>query len=77
MDGYDPNNSSYQTVSTLWSACRAANLSYGRIHLQSGQMAYVIQCKQCKQRHGSFCGRYGAAVYDIKTLVKPIEFQIK
>jgi len=43
----------------------AEHLAYhNRYTLKSGQMATVIRCKQ---RMGTFCDRYGAAFYDLKT----------
>ncbi len=43
----------------------AEKLAYhSRYRLKSGQMVYVIRCKQHK---GTFCDRYGTAFYDLKT----------
>lgn len=43
----------------------AEQLAYhSRYTLQSGQVVYVIRCKQ---HRGTFCDRYGTAFYDLKT----------
>ena len=43
----------------------AERLAYhSRYRLQSGQIVFVIRCKQ---HRGTFCDRYGTAFYDLKT----------
>ena len=49
----------------------AEQLAYhSRYSLKSGQMVYVIRCRQ---HRGTFCDRYGTAFYDLKTAEEKVQ----
>lgn len=53
----------------------AEQLAYhSRYTLRSGQVVYVIRCKQ---HRGTFCDRYGTAFYDLKTPEEKVQRAIQ